>query len=397
MYAIDVENLAKSYGNIPALRGLSLQVNQGEVYGLLGPNGSGKSTFIYLLLGFLKPSKGHIRVLGSEKPEAVRSRVGYLPEQLRYHLRFTAREYLSYLGHFSDLRGATLRKRIEEGLSQVGLSDVANRKLATFSKGMLQRIGIAQALLVEPDLLLLDEPTSGLDPSFRYDVLDMLVKVRAHGHTILICTHHLDVIEHLCDRVGILAHGKLVSLIEVDQIRGIGASVNIQVNYLPPELKNHLTQLSSAVHCSDYVINLRPNSQILQNEVLRILIDANIAIVSLESLERPIEHLYLEAVRLASSGQTPQSLQPKQPDLSAQKTSETPSSAQTTSEMPSSQAPMPPQESSLTNEPNEASQSQIPPSIPSADDPLIKQLLQKSLSNDSHHSETQQSDTEGKE
>jgi ABC-2 type transport system ATP-binding protein len=342
MYAIETNDLYKSYGPIEVLRGLDLQVQQGEVYGLLGPNGAGKSTLIYLLLGFLKPDAGSLQVLGMRDLDAIRGQVGYLPEQLRYHLRFSAREYLYFLGQFSDLDGRDLQRRIDEELEQVGLSNAADRKLATYSKGMLQRFGIAQALLIEPDVLLLDEPTSGLDPAFRYDVLDMLAKVRAHGHTIFICTHHLDVIEHLCDRVGVLSQGKLVAQMDVNYLRGIGASVNIQVSSLSRELQDQLCALSRAVHCSEYVITLRPNTHALQTEVIRILLDAGVTIISLESLERPIEHLYLEAVRAALSGQ------PLQP-------------------MPFQAETPQPEQPAIA-----------PENLPSRDDPLLKELLQQS-------------------
>lgn len=304
-YAIDMSDVYKAYGSLHVLRGLHLQVKQGEVYGILGPNGAGKTTLIHLLLGFLKYTSGSIQMFGSSHLELVRGRIGYLSEQFRYHLRFTAREYLYYMGQFSDVSGPRLQARIEENLLAVGLHEVANRKLQTFTKGMLQRVGIAQALLVEPDLLLLDEPTSGLDPVFRYDVLDMLAKVRMHNTTMLVCTPHLDVIEHLCDRVGILSGGKLVTQAEVDHLRGIGSSVNIQVSYLDPVLQARLSALSSSVHCSDYIITLRPNSQHVQTEVLRLLLDEQVAVLSLESLERPIEHLYLETVRSSSLDEYP--------------------------------------------------------------------------------------------
>lgn len=304
-YVIELSDVHKSYGSLHVLQGLHLQVKQGEVYGILGPHGAGKTTLIHLLLGFLKYSSGSIQMFGSSHLELVRGRIGYLSEQFRYHLRFTAREYLYYMGQFSDVSGPRLQARIEENLLAVGLHEVANRKLQTFTKGMLQRIGIAQALVVDPDVLLLDEPTSGLEPVFRYDVLDMLVKVRMHTTTMLICTPHMDVIEHLCDRVGILSGGKLVTQAEVDHLRGIGSSVNMQVSYLDPALQARLSAISSSVHCSEYIITLRPNSQHVQSEVLRMLLDEQVAVLSLESLERPIEHLYLESVRASSHGDQP--------------------------------------------------------------------------------------------
>ncbi len=297
MFAIETENLHKSYGSLTVLRGLNLSVEAGKVYGLLGPNGSGKSTLIHLLLGFLKPSEGSLLILGASDPEDVRGRLGYVPERLRYHTRYTAREYLRFMGQFSDMRGPVLYERVDHELKRVGLSEAADRLLANFSKGMLQRLGIAQALLHEPDLLLIDEPTSGLDPGGQREVLDLLAEVRSQGHTIFLCTHYLDEIEYLCDRVGVLARGKLATEIDVASLGTSSASVHIQVNRLSPELQGQLSQLSTAVQCNGRSITLRPNDQALQAAVLRTLLDAEVNILALEPIERPLERFYLQAVR----------------------------------------------------------------------------------------------------
>lgn len=300
MYAIEIDNLSKSYDTVQVLRNLSLRVSEGEVYGLLGPNGAGKSTLIHLLLGFLKPSGGRVRVLGTGNLESVRGRVGYLPERLRYHTRYSAREYLRFLGQFSDMDGSMLDDRLDEELARVGLDDVADRPLSTFSKGMLQRVGIAQALLDNPDLLLIDEPTSGLDPAGQRDVMDLLAEIRAQGRTILLCTHYLDEIERLCDRVGVLVEGRLVQEAEVPHLRAPGTSVAIQVDRLPMDLQMRLSRISPAVQCREHTIILRPNNQPLQATILRILLDEGVAILALEPMERPLERLYLQAVRSAS-------------------------------------------------------------------------------------------------
>lgn len=300
MYAIETENLSKSYDDVPALRGVTLQVAQGEVYGLLGPNGAGKSTLIHVLLGFLKPSAGRVRVLGTSNLEMVHGRVGYLPERLRYHTRYSAREYLRFLGQFSDMEDTTLRERIEEELERVGLGDAADRLLATFSKGMLQRLGVAQALLDDPDLLLIDEPTSGLDPAGQHEVLDLLAEVRSHGHTILLCTHYMDEIEQLCDRVGVLVNGRLAIESEVPKLRAPGTSIAIQVDQLAPELQTRLSSISPAVQCGQHTIILRPNNQPLQVAVIQALLDAGVAILALDPLESPLERIYRQAVSMSA-------------------------------------------------------------------------------------------------
>ncbi|NTW02105.1 MAG: ABC transporter ATP-binding protein, partial [Oscillochloris sp.] len=188
---IEIEDLSKSYGSLQVLRGLSLRVAAGEVYGLLGPNGAGKSTLLHLMLGFLKPSSGNLRILGSRSLDGVHAQIGYIPERQRYHTRYTAREYLRFIGEFSGLRGTELSARVDQELRTVGLEDDANRMLSNFSKGMLQRVGVAQALLCDPALLLIDEPTSGLDPSGQREILDLLAAVRDRGHTVFLCTHYL--------------------------------------------------------------------------------------------------------------------------------------------------------------------------------------------------------------
>ncbi len=297
MYAIEIEQVYKSYGDFPVLEDLNLRVMQGRVYGLLGPNGAGKTTLIHLMLGFLKANRGTINVLGTRNLERVRGRIGYVPERLRYHMRYSAREYLRFLGQFSDMDAALLRQRVEEELERAGLVNVANRMLEKYSKGMLQRLGIAQALLADPELLVIDEPTSGLDPSGQRDVLDLLAELRSSGHTIFLCSHQLGEIEELCDDVGVLANGRLIAEANVHQLRSSDVSVSIQVDRLSPETRIRLARISPNIKYGDHTILLHPNNQSLQHEVLRALTDAHVTILSLNPLERPLERLYLQAVQ----------------------------------------------------------------------------------------------------
>lgn len=297
MDAIEIEGLYKSYDGASVLRGLDLRVPQGRVYGLLGPNGSGKSTLIHLLLGFLKPNRGTLRVFGQHDLAQVRGRIGYLPERLRYHLRYTAREYLRYLGQFSDMGGPLLARRIDEELQAVGLADVADRILATYSKGMLQRLGIAQALLASPELLLIDEPTSGLDPGGQREMLTLLSELSRRNHTIFLATHVLDEIDLLCDTVGILYGGKLAAQVDVQSLRTPGRSALLKVASSTPELQAQLTRIAPAVRCNGREILLQPNSPALQAQVLRALLDADIPIISIEPQGRPLEEIYLRVVR----------------------------------------------------------------------------------------------------
>lgn len=293
---IDVSGLHKSYGDVKVLQGVELQVASGEAYGLIGPNGAGKSTLIHLLLGFLRPAQGQIRLLGSTNLEESRRRIGYIPERQRYHTRYTAREYLRFLGSFSGLHGHELRDRTEQELATVGLADVANRRLATFSKGMLQRLGVAQALLNDPDLLLIDEPTSGLDPGGQYEVLELLRQVRRRGHTVLLCTHHLHEVELLCDRVGVLTGGRIAVEASIHDLRGAAGSIRIQVASLGDEVRRQIVALSPEISCDLQGVSIGANTPNLQAAVLRLLLDSDTLILSLDPLERPIERLYAQAV-----------------------------------------------------------------------------------------------------
>ena len=306
MYAIEVDNLSKSHKSQRILREVTLRVAEGEVYGLVGARGTGKTTLLHLLLGFLKPTEGHIQVLGTPNLHAAHRRVGYMPQYYRYHLRYSARRYLTFLGLLSDLWGTTLDSRIDEELARVGLSNAANQHLSSFTPGMLQRFGIAQSMLTDPDLLLIDSPTDGLDTSSRQEILELLYRLRSQGHTIFLNTNHLDVAEFLCDRVGFLIGGRIVTEVNIHQVRSIGTSVNIQVNNLTPDIRATLSSISSAVQCGEYMVTLRPNSPALQATVLRTLIESGVEIIELESLERPLEHIYLEAMRNIALGLPPQ-------------------------------------------------------------------------------------------
>lgn len=305
--AIEIEDLHKSYGDLAVLRGLSLRVGVGEVYGLLGPNGSGKSTLIHTMLGLLRPAQGRLRILGSANLDQQRARIGYIPERQRYHTRYTAREYLRFMGKFSGLGGADLRERVDRELNTVGLGEAADRMLATFSKGMLQRLGVAQALLIDPDLLLIDEPTSGLDPAGQREVLDLLSEVRERGHTVFLCTHYLHEVEQLCDRVGVLSGGRIATEASVRDLRTPGGSIVIEVRDLPVDLRRQIEGLGRGVRADSQRVRISPNTPELQAAVLRALLDAGAAIIALEPLESAMEQLYLRAV----SGALP----PPLPDL----------------------------------------------------------------------------------
>ncbi len=215
--ALELQGLVKDFAvglrgvKLRAVDQLDLRVEAGQVYGLLGPNGSGKSTTIKMILGLLAPTAGACRIFGvdSARVEA-RCAVGYLPESPYFYRHLSGRELVRFYAQMCGLRGAALDPRVAESLATVGLSEAADRRVGTYSKGMLQRVGLAQALVHDPRLLILDEPTAGVDPVGSAEISELILRLKAQGKTVLITSHLLGQIEDICDRVAILDRGKLI-------------------------------------------------------------------------------------------------------------------------------------------------------------------------------------------
>jgi ABC-2 type transport system ATP-binding protein len=215
--AVAVENLTKVFPvpfhrkSIVAVRDLNLRVGAGEIYGLLGPNGSGKSTTLKIILGLVSPTRGHTKIFGHDS-SLVQSResVGFLPESPYFYKFLTGEETLRFFGKLCRLSGARLDERVRELLELVGLTNARHQRLGTYSKGMLQRIGLAQALINEPKLVVLDEPTAGVDPAGSRDIRNIIVDLKTRGVTVLLSSHLLSQVQEICDRVGILSKGSLV-------------------------------------------------------------------------------------------------------------------------------------------------------------------------------------------
>jgi ABC-2 type transport system ATP-binding protein len=207
---------------IVAVRDLSFQVALGEVYGLLGPNGSGKSTTLKIILGLVSPTSGATEIFGrNSNSVSSRETVGFLPENPYFYKYLTGEETLRFFGRLCGLRGGELKKRIDELLDLVGLTNARNRRLGTYSKGMLQRVGLAQALINEPKLVVLDEPTAGVDPAGSRDIRDLIADLKRRGIAVLLSSHLLGQVQEICDRVGILANGVLVREGRLDELIAI--------------------------------------------------------------------------------------------------------------------------------------------------------------------------------
>ena len=217
-YAIETYSLTKIFSDwwgrakVYAVDDLNLQVRHNEVFGFLGPNGSGKTTTLKMLLGLLHPTKGRSLILGGDGADPkINSKIGFLPEESYLYRYLNARETLDFYGRLFNLPPKLRKMRIEALLDMVGLKAVANRAVGTFSKGMARRIGLAQALINDPDLLILDEPTTGLDPIGTRQIKDLIIKLAERGKTILLCSHLLADVEDVCDRIAILYGGKIQS------------------------------------------------------------------------------------------------------------------------------------------------------------------------------------------
>jgi ABC-2 type transport system ATP-binding protein len=238
MAVIVTRGLTKRYGRVVAVEDLNLEVEEGEVFGLLGPNGSGKTTTILMLLGLTEPTSGEARVLGLDpmrEPLKVKAKVGYLPDQVGFYGELTAWENLRYTTRLLGLPEAEAKARIEEVLRRMGLWEVRDRRVSAFSRGMRQRLGLAEVLLKRPKVAILDEPTLGLDPEAARGFLDLIKGLKAEGITVLLSSHLLHQVQEICDRVGLFHKGRLALLGRVEELaaRVLGGGYEILVEASP--------------------------------------------------------------------------------------------------------------------------------------------------------------------
>ena len=251
--AVRVENLTKVFKgqlgkkSFVAVKDLTFSVEAGEVYGLIGPNGSGKSTTMKVVLGLLGPTAGHTEIFGcdSSKVES-RQAVGFLPENPYFYKHLTGLETLLFYGRLCGLSGAALKDRAHDLLALTGLESAASRRVGGYSKGMLQRIGLAQALIHEPRLLVLDEPTAGVDPSGSRKIRDLILEFKQRGITVLVTSHLLEQLQEVCDRIGIMAHGKMVREGRLDSLIAVENQTEIVLEDASPELLERIRGLVAA-------------------------------------------------------------------------------------------------------------------------------------------------------
>jgi ABC-2 type transport system ATP-binding protein len=297
VYAIETDQLRKVFGEYAAVKSLTLQVKQGEVFGFLGPNGAGKTTSMKMLLGLVAPTSGKATLLGkSIADREVMSHIGFLPEHFRFQEWLTADEFLTLHGQLLRMHAEDLKSRMNELLERVGLTDFRNKQLRTFSKGMLQRVGLAQALLNRPALVFLDEPTSGLDPVGRRLVRDVIHEVRAQGTSVFLNSHLLSEIEVTCDRVAFIRHGEVVRVLELASLSSDETSLTIRVAKFPAEALTGLAQWGREIQMDGGHINMIiPNEAVLP-EITRYLIAQHSEVYAITPTRMSLEDIFIETV-----------------------------------------------------------------------------------------------------
>ncbi len=251
--AAKIDNLTKIFPvplrrqKVVAVSEVSIQVEEGEVYGLLGPNGSGKSTILKILLGLVTPTRGKCRVFGEDSRDYRSHRdVGFLPENPYFYKYLTAEETLRFYGKICGMKGKPLTDRILELLELVGMQDARHRRVGGYSKGMLQRIGLAQALIQNPRLLVLDEPTAGVDPVGSRGIRDLIMNLKHMGKTVILTSHLLEQVQEVCDRVGIMARGRLVREGRLEDLTTVKGQTEYRIENAPPELEQKIKDLAAA-------------------------------------------------------------------------------------------------------------------------------------------------------
>jgi len=258
--AVEVKNLVKDFKgafrvkNVRAVKDVSLQIAPGEVYGLIGPNGSGKSTTMKAVLGLVAPTSGSTSIFGRNSLKVdSRNEVGFLPENPYFYKHLTAAETVRFYGKLCGMRGRKLKERIGELLELVGLQDARDRRLRGFSKGMLQRIGLAQAMVQDPRLLVLDEPTAGVDPTGSRQIRDLILELKNRGITVFLCSHLLEQVQQVCDRVGIIHQGVLVNEGRLDELISVENRTEIILENASENLLNQIRSLVDVTHQAEVV------------------------------------------------------------------------------------------------------------------------------------------------
>lgn len=298
---IETEGLTKHYGEFVAVEDVDLAVARGEVFGVLGPNGAGKTTTILMLLGLTEPTAGRVRVLGLDpvrRPLSVKARVGYMPERVGFYDDLTAREHLIYIAKLNGVPRNEAHTRIEDALTEVGLGGAMDKQIDAFSRGMRQRLGVAEVLIKQPDLIIMDEPTQGLDPDGAREFLKTILRLKEQGITILLSSHLLFQVQSVCDRVGLFHNGRMVLNGTVKELaqRILGGAYLVEV-----EVEDAGAGVESALAALDGALEVRrfgaqtfeiEATRDLRADAARAVIDAGGNLLSLDLEEPNLDEIY---------------------------------------------------------------------------------------------------------
>ena len=295
--AIATRSLRKVFDGKVAVRSLTLEVPRGEIFGFLGPNGAGKSTSLKMLLGLVTPTRGQAMVLGHPAGDVrTRAKIGFLPEHFRFYDWLSAAELLRLHGRLYGISHTALRQKVPELLELVGLTEHAGKRLRDFSKGMLQRIGLAQALLNDPELIFLDEPTSGLDPAGRRLVRDIIKAQRQRGATVLLNSHLLSEVEITCDRVAFIKHGEVIETRDLNSLLEGQTTVQVRAPNLTAEMAAGVRQWASLAALQDHQLTLSVPSREVLPHILRYLVSCGAEVYEFTPQRLSLEERFLEIV-----------------------------------------------------------------------------------------------------
>jgi ABC-2 type transport system ATP-binding protein len=304
-HAIRAEGLTKRFfqrGEVVAVDHLDLEVEEGEIFGFLGPNGAGKTTTIKMLLGLIFPDEGSAQVLGYPAgAQEMRRHVSYLPENPYFYDHLTGGELLDFYGRLFGIPGPDRAKRVDSLMDLVGLRNDKAKQIKQYSKGMTQRIGIAQALINDPKLLIFDEPTSGLDPVAHIEIRNLIESLRDQGKTVFLSSHQLSDVELVCDRVCILNYGKLVKAGRVDDLVAEGRT-EVLASEVSAEVAGKLQEVTGHAIADNGHVRVTCADSQLVNEVVDLIRNGNGRIVSVVPLKRSLEEIFVETVGLAGPG-----------------------------------------------------------------------------------------------
>jgi ABC-2 type transport system ATP-binding protein len=305
MAIIETQNISKEYESrlskqtVKALNDFTFSVNEGEIFGLLGPNGAGKTTLIKILLGITFPTRGTATVFGSNITDhRWKNKAGYLPENHRFPNYLTGEQVMSYYGQLSGLKAdADFHKRSDELIERMGLTNFKKTKIKKYSKGMMQKLGLAQALLSKPELLFLDEPTDGVDPIGRKEIRDILINLRAEGKTIFLNSHLLSEVELVCDRVAILNKGDLIKAGKVGDLTRTENVFEIHTaNEIPEEIRRQILTIDNNAGLGSNEIHTEVNTEKL-NELIDLLRSKKINIMTVVQKHSSLEEYFINVIQ----------------------------------------------------------------------------------------------------